>query len=106
MADRNELTADEIAEQPYLNDMALVVQVIRDLAGTVIASAATRRHHPSYGVTLTKIRAERERMEGAIGVFMVLTTQATHAGVPALAVFDDAETADLVARARKEADSL
>ena len=87
-------------------DIKQMETVIRDLAGTVLASIDTRRSHPSYGVTLTKIRAQREQMEGAIGLYMVMTDQATHAGVPALAKFDDWETSARVTSARTQANAM
>src|SRR5262245_43690703 len=66
--------ADEIPQSIMEDEVnnATMEQVIRDLAATVINSVTNRRDHPSYGVTKTKIAAERERMEGAIGMYMVI----------------------------------
>jgi hypothetical protein len=80
--------------------------IIRGMASEVITGATNRRDHPSYGNTKTTIRFARERMEGAIGMYMVITEQAMHSGVPALAEFSDSTTTERVAQARREADSL
>jgi hypothetical protein len=85
------------------SDIDTTEQVIRDFAGTCLSSIALRRSHPTYGATKTRIAFERERMEGAIGLYMVLTGQAGHAGVPSLAEYKHPETLERVATARREA---
>jgi hypothetical protein len=84
---------------------AVLETVIRDLAATVINSVYNRRDHPSYGVTKASIRAGIDRMDGAIGAYMVVTRQANHAGIPALAKFTELATADRVAMARRLANN-
>jgi hypothetical protein len=74
--------------------------VIRDLAASVASAVANRRDHPSFGYSKASINRLLERMEGAIGMYMVLTGQASHAGVPSLARFNEGETKDRVAKAR------
>jgi hypothetical protein len=73
-------------------DLGLVEQQIRSMAAHVVSLAATRRVHPSYGVSKTQIREAAARMEGAIGLYMVLTDQANHAGVSNLAAFQEDRT--------------
>jgi hypothetical protein len=81
-------------------------QIIRDMAGTVLSLVRSRRDHPSYGTTKAMIREARQRMEGAIGVYMVLFGQSTHTGVPLLAEFNVPDTNIIVTRARLEVDAL
>jgi hypothetical protein len=81
-------------------------QIIRDMAGTVLSLVRSRNDHPSYGTTKTQIRDARQRMEGAIGVYMVLFGQAGHPGIPLLAEFNVPDTNIIVTRARLEVDAL
>lgn len=78
-------------------------RTLRDMATTVLSHVATRRDHPSYGISKTSIRADLERLDGAVGFYMVLLGQATHTSVPNLATFSEAETEDIVRRARQVA---
>lgn len=77
-------------------------RAIRDMAATVLNYIVARRQHPSYGYTKTKINAAYEQMEGAIGLYMVLTGQASHTTVPSLAHFLSSETDERVKDARRE----
>jgi hypothetical protein len=65
---------------------------IRDMAATVASQVATRRSHPTYGYTKGKIRVQSERMEGAIGLYMVVTGQSSTTAIPRLAKFQSEET--------------
>jgi hypothetical protein len=89
-----------------LDILATSERVIRDLAATVVNHATARRDHPSYGYTLTGIRAIGHQMDGAIGLYMVLTGQANHAQVAGLATFTDPATTQTVAQARNELENL
>lgn len=96
----NHLTENAIAEFEV---------VIRDLAATVIAEADNRIHHPSYGYTKTMIRNSAQRLDGAIGVYMVLTGQAAHTKATGVVTFHGprhSETADVVNRARDAVGAL
>lgn len=73
---------------------------IRSVAHTVLNKIAIRDSHPSYGYTKTIIRADFRRMEGAIGLYMVLTGQANHTDASMLAEFGEPETTDIVTRVR------
>lgn len=73
---------------------------IRDAATTVLSQIETREKHPSFGYTKTGIRAAFARMDGAIGLYMVLTAQANHISVGALADYMEPETEQIVARVR------
>lgn len=86
-----------------LNDIQVehCEKVIRDMAGNVCSQVATKKSHPSYGYTKRDIRAHLDNMDGAIGLFMVMTGQSTHAGVPRLAKFGFPETASRVDTARR-----
>lgn len=76
-------------------------KVIRDLAGTVLSYIDARQSHPSFGYTKGMIRTQFSMLEGAIVLYMNLTEQAGHAGVPAyLAAFRDEATERRVAAAR------
>lgn len=79
--------------------------VIRDLAATVVNGCTTRVHHPTF-VTKTAIRLDLARMEGAIGLYAVLTEQAMHATVSGLATFTDERTTYRVTEARSLAGAL
>jgi|SRR5690349_5231378 len=94
-----ELTLHE--EQLYLAETA-----IRDKAGTVLSMIATRKSHPSFGYTKTAIRATFSEMQGMIGLYMVLTGQASHAGVPNMAVFFSTDTDERVGTARRNIEDL
>jgi hypothetical protein len=76
-------------------------KIIRDMAGTVCAEVATRKSHPSYGYTKEAIKAHLDNMEGAIGLYMVMTAQSMSPGVPALCKFGFPETTDRVRDARR-----
>lgn len=84
-------------------DVASMEQIIRDLAATVIANVDNRVYHPTFGVTKTMIRDGLVRMDGAIGMYMILTEQSAHAHATALAKFKDDDTKILVRRARTAA---
>jgi hypothetical protein len=84
-----------------LDVVAASEAVIRDIAGTVIMMTINRRDHPSYGYTKVAIRSDLARMDGAIGLYMVLTGQAFHGGVPNIATFTDPATTERVAAARE-----
>jgi hypothetical protein len=75
-------------------------RTIRDAAGTAVSLAANRKQHPTYGVTKAQIVYAVAFMEGMIGLYMVLRGQAMHAGVPALAQFEDEATTERVESAR------
>lgn len=84
-------------------DLDVVERVIRDQAGDVINAVHVRRDHPTYGYTKTSIRAKAERLEGMIGLYMVLTEQSAGPTVPRLVTFLSAqreETANRVNTAR------
>lgn len=92
----------------HLGDLALsdkqveyIERQIRDMASHVCAQVATRKSHPSYGISKRGVRTLIDNMDGAIGLFMVLTAQATHTSVPNLAKFGFPETADRVETARR-----
>lgn len=86
-----------------LNDVQIsqAESTIRDMAATTCSHAATKKAHPSYGVTKTSIRADLAHMEGAIGLYMVLTGQASHASVFRLCKFQFPETDERVKTARR-----
>jgi hypothetical protein len=65
---------------------------IRDMAATVASQVATRRSHPTYGYTKTGIREMALRLEGAIGLYMVLTGQSSTTAISNLAKFQSEET--------------
>jgi hypothetical protein len=75
-------------------------QAIRDAAANVINRARNRVDHPSFGNTKGSIREAAARMEGMIGLYMILTGQAMHASVPELAQFQDSDTTQRVVQAR------
>ena len=68
--------------------------------------ADNRKQHSSYGYTKTMIRDKAANMEGAIGLYMVLTGQAGHASVPTLARFNFPDTEERVRQARKAVGEL
>ena len=75
-------------------------QVIIDHAAQLLNKVATRRDHPSYGVTRYVLHAIYEQMEGQIGLYMVLTGQAFHANIPATVTFLDPVVTSRVHEAR------
>lgn len=75
-------------------------KVIRDMASTVINSINVRAAHPTYGISKASIRSDLARMEGAIGLYMVLVGQSTHPSVYGIAVFADDQTSKRVDKAR------
>ncbi len=86
---------------PYVNtDTDALEQIVRDFAGTVLSLVANRIDHPSYGVTKSNIRDALARMDGAIGMYMVLTEQANHPQATALVKFVRADTKEIVRRAK------
>lgn len=93
MADNN-LTANQRGDAE---------QIIRDLAGNVLSLIANRKDHPSHGVTKTMIREAEARVEGAIGMYQVMTGQSMHPHVPGLVEFQDSMTTGLVRSARNAA---
>lgn len=97
---------DEIADTQTSDVIGTCEATIRDLAATVVNAATTRRDHPTFGNSKTAIRTMGNTMEGAIGLFMVLTEQATHPGVPRLAIFTDPRTTDRVDSARQAVENL
>jgi hypothetical protein len=74
--------------------------VIRDMAATVLGAVRTRKDHPSFGQTKANIRGLAERMEGAIGLYMVQSGQTMHPSVPVLAEFLSEDTTSRVAEVR------
>jgi hypothetical protein len=89
------------------NDSAIIMEsIIRDAAAEVINGVVNREAHPSYGNTKTGIRYARERMEGMVGMYMVLTGQANHHNIPSVSTFTNKRTAERVATARRMTDSL
>lgn len=72
---------------------------IRDMAATVVNLVQTRADHPSYGVTKAAIRMAVHRLDGAVGLYMVLTDQAAHSAATSLARFQDQATEDRVTQA-------
>jgi hypothetical protein len=97
---------DEIADTQTSDVVATCETVIRDLAASVVNAADNRRNHPTFGNTKTAIRTMGNTMEGAIGLFMVLTEQASHPGVPRLAIFTDPRTTARVFFAREAVENL
>lgn len=93
------ITGVSLGDTPDLVTQA--ERTIRDLAGTVRSQIANRRDHPAYGYTKAMIKESHDRMDGAIGLYMVLTLQASHAGVANLAEFRDPETHEAVGAARR-----
>lgn len=55
------------------SETAVVEAAVRDFAAKVIALVDTRRTHPTYGVGKTQIRSAVDRMEGALGVLLVVS---------------------------------
>lgn len=101
----------DYANQPALSTdrkpLVLTMEsTIRDMAATVVSGCRNRVDHPSFGNTKASIRASAARMEGAIGLYMVVTQQAAHAGVPALARFLEDYTTQQVHAARRAVESL
>jgi hypothetical protein len=96
--------SNQIGSNVVLVNSDIVLQMeatIRDLAGGVINHIHVRNSHPSYGVSKTLIRSDLARMEGAIGLYMVMVGQSTHAGVTLLVKFMEKSTDDRVEQARK-----
>lgn len=94
---------------PGSDGTALVLtmeRAIRDMAGSIIASAINRRDHSSFGYTKTSIRYAAAKMEGAIGLYMVVTGQSSHTAVSTTATFHEDYTTDRVERAREEVKAL
>lgn len=78
-----------------------VEDMIRVLAGTVVAKAQTRRLHPTYGVTKAIVREAGVRLDAAINIYGVLTDQAMHVhAVAKLIELPAGDTTDLVEQAR------
>ena len=97
---------DAIADALHTDIIDAAEATIRDLAASVVNAAAQRVDHPTYDNTKTTIRTKAANLEGAIGLFMVLTKQANHAGVPRLAHFTDPRTRARVYFARQAVDNL
>lgn len=104
--DREREIQDRIADAMPTDVTDAAEQVIRDLAASVRSAARNRTDHPTYGNTKTAIRTKAANLEGAIGLFMVLTDQANHAGVSRLAHFTDPQTTATVFFARQAAGNL
>ena len=85
------LAADQIARAE---------SAIRDQAANVITAVQARRDHPTYGYSKTDIRHRLAVLNGAVGLYMVLTDQANHVTVPTLCDFTERETAERVETAR------
>lgn len=85
---------------------AQMEKVIRDIAGATINMIKSRESHPTYGYTLGVIRGSLEKMEGAIGMYAVVTGQANHPFASGLTEFKTLETADRVAMARRMVGNL
>ena len=75
-------------------------EVISDMAATVVTYCSNRKAHPSYGYTKKALNEKYYHMEGAIGLYMVITFQSTHAGASTLANFVHESTAIAVRAAR------
>lgn len=106
MTDTDREIADRIADTQTSEVVGTCEQVIRDLAASIVVAARNRVDHPTYGNSKTAIRTKAANLEGAIGLFMVLTEQANHAGVPRLAHFTDPQTRARVYFARLAVDNL
>ena len=92
------ITGPTLADHDELMKMA--ERGIRDLAAGVKAQIETRQAHPSYGYTKAGIKSEFDRLNGAIGLYMVLTLQATHTGVFTQVKFREEQTRVIVEEAR------
>lgn len=77
-----------------------IERTIRDLAANVINAEANNRSHPSYGYTKGDIYAAFHRLEGAVGLYMVLMGQAQHPNLSGTAVFRDHRTTERFDSAR------
>ncbi len=94
------MTTGRIITQPLDPDQVERAEgALRDLASTIINHVQVRGTHPSYGYTKTSIRLRLAALNGAIGLYMVLTEQAG-SGVPTLAKFADPGTTSRVETAR------
>lgn len=79
---------------------------IRSMAGHLLNMIQNRQDHPSYGYSKTLIRTQRDRMEGAIGLYMIITGQAFHSSAFSQASFYEVETKGRVAEARAAVQGL
>ena len=86
---------------------ALLEREIRAQAHAVITEIVNRRDHPSYGYTKTGIRERSHRLRGIIGLYAVITGQASHTEVsPVLVTFQDESTRSVVNTALNAVNNL
>lgn len=88
----------EMPSEALIEDME---RVIRDFAEQVTGAIENRRSR-SYGLSKSAIKNTFAKMDGAIGMYMVLTRQSGYAGSPTTAKFTSENTTTLVHEARHQ----
>ena len=84
-----------------MSEVERMEQVIRDMAANVVSLWATRKSHPTYGVSKAQIRKAADRMDGAIGMYMIMVGQSRNFAVAPTATFLDGWTGERVSQARR-----
>lgn len=96
--------SNQIGSNVVLVNSDIVLQmeaVIRDMAASVINHVHVRNSHPTYGISKTLIRTGLAKMDGAIGLYMVMVGQASHGDLPVMAKFMEQSTDNRVETARQ-----